>query len=110
VKARLPISTNRRRLIRARLRDGGMAEWMAQIADAESQPFLAGDNKDGWRMDLDFFASESGRTRIMEGKYRRAPKPGAVFDAAGAFRIMREHGYRHPQLTDEMIEALGASA
>jgi uncharacterized protein YdaU (DUF1376 family) len=107
-KARLPISSKRRRMIRARLRDGGMAAWMAQIAEAEAQPFLAGDNDRGWRMDVEFFASESGRVKIMEGKYRRAPKPGAAFDAASAIRIMREHGYRHPQLTDEMIEAVGA--
>jgi hypothetical protein len=95
-------------MIRARLRDGGMAAWMAQIAEAEAQPFLAGDNDRGWRMDVEFFASEGGRVKIMEGKYRRAPKPGAAFDVTSAVRIFREHGYRHPQLTDDLLEDQGA--
>lgn len=105
-KARLPINTKRRRAIRARLRDGGMAAWMAQIAEAETQPFLAGDSERGWVMDLDFFASESGRTRIMEGKFKRGRRASA-FDAVTALRIWREHDYRHPELTDELVEALG---
>lgn len=106
-KARLPISTKRRRMIRARLRDGGMSAWMAQIAEAEAQPFLAGDNDRGWVMSMDFFASEEGRTKIMEGKYRRGKR--AAFDASAAVRILREHGYRHPDLTDELIAAIGAN-
>lgn len=109
IKARSPISAKRRRLIRARLRDGGMAAWMAQIAEAETQPFLAGDSERGWRMDIEFFASESGRTKIMEGKYRRG-KPAAAFDAVTALRIWREHGYRHPDLTDDLVAAIGGKA
>jgi len=106
-KARLPISAKRRRMIRARLRDGGMAAWMAQVAEAEAQPFLAGDNDRGWRMDIEFFASESGRARIMDGKYRRSKPGSSVFDATAALRIWREHGYRHPDLTDDLIAAAG---
>lgn len=106
VKARLPISAKRRRMIRARLRDGGMAAWMAQIAEAETQPFLAGDSERGWRMDLEFFASADGRTKIMEGKYRRG-RPADVFDATAALRILNLYGYRHPLLTDDLIEAAG---
>lgn len=109
IKARLPISAKRRRMIRARLRDGGMSAWMAEIAEAEAQPFLAGDNDRGWRMDVEFFSSESGRARIMDGKYRRG-KPAAAFDATTALRIFREHGYRHPQLTDDLIAAAGGKA
>lgn len=107
VKARLPISSKRRRAIRARLRDGGMAAWMGAIAEAEAQPFLAGDSPQGWRMDLEFFASESGWIKILEGKYRKGGRARA-FDAVAALRIMREHGYRHPDLTDDMIAAAGA--
>lgn len=108
VKDLKKLSTARRRLVRARLKDGGMAAWMEQIAEAEAQPFLAGDNDRGWRMDLEFFASERGRERIMDGKYRRAPKPGA-FDAVTAIRIWREHKFRHPLLTDDIIAAHGAT-
>lgn len=107
-KARLPISAKRRRIVRARLKDAGMEGWMAAIAEAEQQPFLAGDNDRIWRMDLDFFASESGRERIMDGKYRRV-KPGQKFDATTALRIYREHGYRHPNLTDDLLRAAGAN-
>lgn len=107
-KARLPISTKRRRMIRARLRDGGMAAWMAQIAEAEAQPFLAGDNERGWVMDLEFFAKEEGRVKILEGKYRRG-RTGEAFDPAAALRIFREHGYRHPKLTDELVATIGGA-
>ena len=78
-----------------------------EAEEAEGQPFLAGDNDRGWRMDLEFFASERDRERILDGKYRRAPKPGQAFDAASAIRIFHEHGYRHPNLTDEMLTAQG---
>jgi uncharacterized protein YdaU (DUF1376 family) len=86
VQARLPISAKRRRHVRARLRDGGMAAWLDALGAAERQPFLAGDNGRGWRMDLDFFASEDGRIKILEGKYARgaAAKP---IDWATALRI-----------------------
>ena len=103
-KARFPISTKRRRMIRARLRAGGIAAWMAQIASAEAQPFLAGDNDRSWVMDLEWFATEANWVKVAEGKYRRGNRTG-TFDATTALRIFREHGYRHPQLTDDLIAA-----
>ena len=93
VKARLPINAKRRRAIRARLRDGGIAGWLTALAVAETQPFLAGDNDRGWTMDLDFFASESGQTKIIEGKYRRGAPPASPIDWAAALRIYREHKF-----------------
>lgn len=66
-------SDKRQRAIRARLKEcGGLAGWREQIELAERQPFLAGDNDRGWRMDLDFFASTRGWAAISEEKYVRA--------------------------------------
>lgn len=48
---------------------GGEAGWLALIAEAERQSFLAGSNDRGWRMDFDFFVSKRGSNHIAEGKY-----------------------------------------
>jgi hypothetical protein len=61
----------RKRAIRARLSEcGGLDGWREQLALAETQPFLGGDNDRGWRMGLDFFASPRGWTNIAEGAYQ----------------------------------------
>jgi len=91
IVSRLPVTAKRRRYTRARLKEVGIDGWRAQLAEAESQPFLAGVNDKGWRVDLEFFASESGWTRIAEGKYRRGPqKPAAkAIDWAGFIAMWR---------------------
>lgn len=98
------ITTNRRRHIRARLRDGGMDGWMRALGEAEGQPFLAGDNDRGWRMDIDWFVLEANQTKVLERKYQRG-RPSPPFNATEWIRVFREHEYRHPQLTDEMLAA-----
>jgi len=63
-------SASRQQAIRARLREcGGLAGWREQLELAERQPFLAGDNDRGWRMNLDFFASPRGWANVLEEKY-----------------------------------------
>lgn len=100
VVARLPIGPQRRRQVRARLKALGADGWTNLLAEAEAQPFLAGVNDRGWRMDLEFFASESGSTRILEGKYRKpgdAPKVVDVTEqAAERLRIWRERRVWNP--------------
>lgn len=91
VAARLPIGAQRRRQVRARIKALGFDGWIGLIAAAEQMPFLAGDNDRGWRMDLEFFASERGSVRILEGKYQRAGvKPADPV----ALRAEREAAYR----------------
>lgn len=99
VSARMPIGAQRRRQVRARLKAlGGMDGWAKLIAEAEAQPFLGGSNERGWRMDLEFFASERGATRILEGKYRKpTDKPPGDPIALHAERVaaFHEHGVWH---------------
>jgi uncharacterized protein YdaU (DUF1376 family) len=97
VSARMPIGAQRRRQVRARLKAlGGMDGWAKLIAEAEGQPFLGGSNERGWRMDLEFFASERGATRILEGKYRKPgdkpPPSDPVAIHAERIAAFREHG------------------
>lgn len=94
VTARMPIGAQRRRQVRARLKAIGFDGWTDLIAEAEGQPFLGGSNDRGWRMDLEFFASERGSTRILEGKYRKPgdkPRPPPAADLkAERERVWRE--------------------
>lgn len=104
VSARLPIGAQRRRQVRARLKALGPDGWADLLREAETQPFLAGANDRGWRMDLEFCASEAGSTKIREGKYR---KPGDrretnTADAvAERLRVFTETGIWNPAWGDE---------
>lgn len=93
VRARMPIGAQRRRQVRARLKAMGIEGWLALIAEAEAQPFLGGVNDRGWRLDLDFLASERGSTKILEGKYRKPGEARAAEPDWPAFvAIWRENG------------------
>lgn len=92
-KARLPVSTKRRRHIRARLKVSGMAGWMESLAAAERQPFLAGANERGWVMDLSWFVVEENQGKILEGKYLKGAPPAQPVDWKAAHRIWSEYAY-----------------
>ncbi len=64
-------SDQRKTVIRARLREFGMTGWREQIALAESQPFLGGDNSDGWSMGLDWFLKRANWQKVGEQCYLR---------------------------------------
>lgn len=48
---------------------GGMDDWREALAKAERSHFLCGQNERGWRLHFDFFISERGFTRTLEGVY-----------------------------------------
>lgn len=63
------INDKRKSSIRARIKDFGLEGVMSAIQKAEASRFLMGENRDGWKMDFDFFLSPAKMTSIIEGKY-----------------------------------------
>lgn len=60
----------RRAGLQARLRDaGGPAGIAAALAKVAASSFCRGTNDRAWRADFDWFVSERGFTRLMEGKF-----------------------------------------
>lgn len=109
VQARLPIGAQRRRQVRARLKALGFEGWMNLLSVAEAQPFLAGSNDRGWRMDLEFLASERGSTRILEGKYRRAdPAPADAAEIDRRHRLYAHNGTWRDEWGPAPSQAQGA--
>ena len=111
IHAKLPIGAQRRRQVRARLKALGWDGWVGLIAEAEGQPFLAGVNDRGWRMNLEFFASERGSTNILEGKYRKPgdkPRTAPADLLAERIRVYRETGIWNPAWGDEPTDLFAA--
>jgi hypothetical protein len=59
--------------LKARLRDVGLAGWLRAVEAVPKTPFLMGENKSGWRADLDFLTQPLSLQRVLEGSYERAP-------------------------------------
>lgn len=86
------LTAARRRLCLARLREDGAKAIAEALEKAGASRFARGENARGWVMDFDFFISERGFTRLLEGNYddtpggRRPPRGGAAgrFDDAFA--------------------------
>lgn len=69
----------RRRALKARLRDaGGIDGITAAIERVAASSFCRGTNDRTWRADFDWFVSERGFTRLMEGKFDDRQPNGAV--------------------------------
>lgn len=74
VKIGLPaaqkITKPRKSKMALRLKDiGGIEGWKVVLEKIENSPFLRGENKSGWKADIDFILQESSIVKIMEGKY-----------------------------------------
>lgn len=103
------ITPKRQRDVRARLKEcGGLDGWREQLARAEQQPFLGGASRDGWRMDLDFFASLRGWTAIEEGKYAR-PNQIQTYEANANVSNAGTANITEPTITRERINPLTAA-
>ncbi len=64
------LTSKRRASLNARLEDcGGLDGWRSALAKIRGSPFMLGKNDRGWKVDFDFLVSESGFTKLMEGKY-----------------------------------------
>jgi hypothetical protein len=64
------LTASRRSSLKARLSDcGGLDGWRSALAKIRGSPFMLGKNDRGWKIDFDFLVSESGFTKLMEGKY-----------------------------------------
>lgn len=68
------LTKQRRAMLAARLRDaGGLSGIAAALERVAASPFCLGQNDRGWRADIDWFLSERGFTRLMEGKFDARP-------------------------------------
>lgn len=80
VRRRLPIAksltASRRKQIKARLAEDGIAGWREALSAVEASPLCLGDNERGWRADLDFVCQPKSFAKLREGSYAPAAKPG----------------------------------
>jgi len=79
-RRRLPVAksltASRRKQIKARLAEGGIAAWREALSAVEASPLCLGDNERGWRADLDFICQPKSFAKLREGSYAPAGKPG----------------------------------
>jgi uncharacterized protein YdaU (DUF1376 family) len=59
----------RERLLRSRLKDSTLEEWMQAMAALERSKFCKGGNDRGWWADFDFLLQPKSFTGLLEGKY-----------------------------------------
>jgi hypothetical protein len=84
------LTKTRRTHLKARLADcGGLDGWRSALAKIRGSPFMLGKNDRGWKIDFDFLVSESGFTKLMEGKYDGGSRvQGAKSGAATGFAAL----------------------
>lgn len=63
------ITGQRERLLRARLKDSTLDEWMQAMSALERSAFCRGENDRGWRADFDFLLQPKSFTKLLEGAY-----------------------------------------
>lgn len=62
-------SSNRYKMLRARLKEHGLAQVLEAIGNIESSPFLKGNNKTGWSISFDWFVKPNNFVKVLEGNY-----------------------------------------
>ena len=79
--------TRRGRALNARLKEGlNFDELLTRI---EEQPFLLGENKNGWAVDFDFIITASKYQKIIEGGYKRVQRDPAAGAKERAEKIQK---------------------
>jgi len=83
------LSRGRRELIAERLAEvGGIVGWRRVIQRIARSAFLCGENKKGWKADIDFVLDERHFLKLSEGGFddREAPSPGDDGPEASSIR------------------------
>lgn len=80
-RKRLPVAVAltdlRRKQIKARLAEAGLAGWSEALAAVEASPHCLGENDRGWRADIDFVCQPKSFNKLREGSYAAKGKvPG----------------------------------
>jgi hypothetical protein len=63
------MTAQRDRLLRARLKDSTLDEWLQAMSALERSAFCRGENDRGWRADFDFLLQPKSFTKLLEGAY-----------------------------------------
>lgn len=63
------MTSQRKRQLKARLRDSTFDEWQQAMAALERSAFCRGENDRGWRADFDFLLQPKSFTKLLEGAY-----------------------------------------
>ena len=63
------MTAQRSRMLKARLNDSTLDEWMRAFAALERSAFCRGENERGWRADFDFLLQPKSFTKLLEGAY-----------------------------------------
>lgn len=63
------MTAQRKRQLKARLRDSTMDEWQRVFDALERSAFCKGENERGWRADFDFLLQPKSFTKLLEGAY-----------------------------------------
>lgn len=87
---------------------GGLTEPEVRAAADHMRDWAASSPKAS-KLDWDRTFRNWLRTTISDAKRGRRPVVSTSFDRAKALSIYREHGYRHPQLTDDDLKQAGAN-
>jgi uncharacterized protein YdaU (DUF1376 family) len=63
------MTAQRDRMLKARLRDSTLDEWLQAMSALERSAFCRGENDRGWRADFDFLLQPKSFTKLLEGAY-----------------------------------------
>lgn len=63
------LSKERRQRLAARIREHPLEDFLTAFEAIERSAFLRGENKSGWRADIDFFSQKSSFIKLVEGSY-----------------------------------------
>ena len=65
------ITENRRRQIKARIREYEPEDWSTALAAIYNSKFLCGENDRGWKADFDFLLQPKSFVKLIEGAYNK---------------------------------------
>lgn len=65
------ITENRRRQIKARIREYQPEDWSTALAAIYNSKFLCGENDRGWKADFDFLLQPKSFVKLIEGAYNK---------------------------------------
>ena len=84
--------TQRIRLLKARLKDYPLDDFMTALDNIEKSSFLRGENNRGWKITFDWLVNEGNFIKVLEGNYKNAePK---VNDFMAELDAMAEEAQR----------------